>query len=469
MTAAPPPIAAIATPPGRGGIGIVRVSGRDLSALIAGMAGRTLPARLATRVTFRGADGNVIDAGLAVHFPAPHSYTGEDVVEWHGHGGPTVMRLLLARCVDFGARLAEPGEFTKRAFLNGKLDLAQAESVADVIEASTAMAVRAAARSLTGEFSREVHALRDALIDLRMYTEATLDFPDEDIELLREGDVHARLAAARARLANVIARARSGAMLRQGLTVVLVGAPNVGKSSLLNRLVGDDAAIVTAIPGTTRDTVERQVEVAGIPVTIVDTAGLRETTDEVELLGIARTRAAVARADVALLLVDARDDGDADVAAAAQRQDADAIERSRIAYPMQALPLGLPRIVVHNKCDLAQVPPHVERPAGAPVDVWLCALTGEGVGLLESEVQRIAGVGHATEDAFLARARHLIALDDASAHLAAAGAHAAVVPPPLELFAEELRLAQQAFASITGEFTADDLLGEIFARFCIGK
>ena len=463
-------IAAIATPPGRGGIGIVRVSGHDLRALIDGIAGRALPPRIATRVTFRDADGNVIDAGLALHFPAPHSYTGEDVVEWHGHGGPTVMRLLLARCLDFGARLAEPGEFTKRAFLNGKLDLAQAESVADVIEASTATAVRAAARSLTGEFSREVHALRDALVDLRMYTEATLDFPDEDIELLREGDVRARLGAARERLANVIARARSGAMLRQGLTVVLVGAPNVGKSSLLNRLVRDEAAIVTAIPGTTRDTVERQIEIAGIPLTIVDTAGLRETTDEVEMLGIARTRAAIARADVALLLVDAREDADPVIAVTPH-----AVPAPRDATPLQTarllleLPPALPRIVVHNKCDLARIAPHVERTDASHVAVWLCALTGEGVSLLESEVQRIAGVGHSTEDAFFARARHLAALNDASAHLAAATAHADVVPAPLELFAEELRLAQQAFSSITGEFTADDLLGEIFSRFCIGK
>jgi tRNA modification GTPase len=466
VSSSPSPIAAIATPPGRGGIGIVRVSGKDLRALVAGMAGRALPPRTATRVTVRDAGGNVIDTGLAVHFPAPHSYTGEDVVEWHGHGGPTVMRLLLARCLDFGARLAEPGEFTKRAFLNGKLDLAQAESVADVIEAATATAVRAAARSLSGEFSREVHALRDALVDLRMYTEATLDFPDEDVELLREGDVRARLAATRERLANVLARARSGAMLRQGLTIVLVGAPNVGKSSLLNRLVGDEAAIVTAIPGTTRDTVERQIEIAGIPLTIVDTAGLRETTDEVEALGIARTRAAVARADLALVLVDARDDNASSVAGPPRDPHAPAVAHG--APILDELPPALPRIIVHNKCDLAGLAPLVER-TGAHVAVWLCALTGEGVDLLVTEVQRAAGVGHSTEDAFLARTRHVAALNEASTHLAAASVHAAAEAPPLELFAEELRLAQRAFSSITGEFTADDLLGEIFSRFCIGK
>jgi tRNA modification GTPase len=387
------------------------------------------------------------------------------------------MRLLLARCVELGARLAEPGEFTKRAFLNGKLDLAQAESVADVIEASTATAVRAAARSLTGEFSREVHALRDALIDLRMYTEATLDFPDEDLDLVREGDVAARLAAIRGRLGRLIARARSGAILRSGLTVVLVGAPNVGKSSLLNRLVGEEAAIVTSIPGTTRDTVERRIEIGGIPLTVIDTAGLRPTEDEVERLGIARTRAAIERADVALVLVDAREDAGGGRSGAA----ADAFAHvTRIAE----LPSSLPRIVVHNKCDLAFAAPHVERyaaaldeAASAPVaapqsvatHVWLCALTGEGVSLLETEAMRIAGVGHSVEDAFFARERQLAALSDATHRLDAAAAHADTVPPPLELLAEELRDAQQAFSSITGEFTADDLLGEIFSRFCIGK
>ena len=464
-TSADPPIAAIATPPGRGGIGIVRVSGHSLEPLIAGIAGRSLSPRIATRATFRDAQGGAIDAGLALFFPRPYSYTGEDVVEWHGHGGPIAMRLLLARCLELGARLAEPGEFTKRAFLNGKLDLAQAESVADVIEAATATAVRAAARSLTGEFSHEVRALRDALVDLRMYTEATLDFPDEDIDLLREGEVRERLATIRRRVASVLSRSRAGAVLREGLTLVLVGAPNVGKSSLLNRLVRDEAAIVTPIPGTTRDTVERQVEIAGIPVTIVDTAGLRETSDAVEALGIARTHAAIERADLALLLVDARND-DGDAADASSR--ASSIDL-RVAAVANELPRALPRIIVHNKCDLAGIAPHVERDDSLPVAVWVCALTGEGVASLEAEVQRIAGVEHATEDAFFARARHLAALNAAAAHLSMAAEHADTRPPPIELFAEELRAAQQAFSAITGEFTADDLLGEIFSRFCIGK
>jgi len=458
------PIAAIATPPGRGGIGIVRVSGGDLRALIEGIVGRRLAPRVATRVTFRDARGDAIDEGLALYFAAPHSYTGEDVVEWHGHGGVAVMRLLLERCVELGARLAEPGEFTKRAFLSGKLDLAQAESVADVIEAATATAVRAAARSLTGEFSREADALRDALVELRMYTEATLDFPDEDVELLREGDVAARLGAIRERLEAMLARARRGALLRAGLSVVLVGAPNVGKSSLLNRLVREDAAIVTPIAGTTRDTVERDIEIAGIPLTIVDTAGLHDTGDEVERHGIARTLAAIERADLALIMVDARDDDPP------ARADCDAL--------VAALPPSLPRIIVHNKCDLAFAAVHVARhPAvldaglaghhAESTHVWLCALSGEGVDLLEGEILRIVGVEHAVEDAFFARERHLHALRTARAHLE----HAAlsIAPATLELFAEELRLAHDALASITGEFTPDDLLGEIFSRFCIGK
>lgn len=457
--AAAPPIAAIATPPGRGGIGIVRVSGRDIGTLIEGVAGRTLEPRVASRVDFLDAAGSMIDSGIAIYFSQPNSYTGEDIVEWQGHGGPAVMRLLLARCVELGARLAEPGEFTKRAFLNGKLDLVQAEAVADVIEAATATAVRAAARSLSGEFSRDVHALRDALIDLRAYTEATLDFPEEDLDLLREGDVRERLATIRRRLGRMLSRARAGALLREGLNVVLIGAPNVGKSSLLNRLVGEDAAIVTAIPGTTRDTVERNVEIAGIPLTIVDTAGLRETTDTVERLGIERTRNAISRADVALIIVDARDD-----------------DRSNVGVTDE-VPATLPRIIVHNKCDLAGVAPRIQPDVQAvdgsertgATDIWLCALTGDGVDALVAALQRVAGVHNIGEDALFARARQLEALRDASAHLELAQTHADSAAPPIELFAEELRAAQHALSSITGEFSSDDLLGEIFSRFCIGK
>ncbi len=457
MTVAAPLIAAIATPPGRGGVGIVRVSGARLDAVVAGIVGRPLEARVATLVTFRDERGAPLDTGIALLFPAPHSYTGETVLELHGHGSPAALGLLLARCLALGARLAEPGEFTRRAFLNGKLDLAQAEGVADLIEASTAAAARAAARSLTGAFSQEVHALVDGLVELRMFTEATLDFPDEDIEFLRAENAIGKLAALRARLADLLARARTGARLRDGLYVVLIGRPNVGKSSLLNRLAREDAAIVTAIPGTTRDPVERRIELDGIPLHVIDTAGLRDAADEVERIGIDRTWAAIRRADLALLLVDARREDTLDP------EDADLGAR---------LPAPLPRIVVHNKADLIGAPARSEqRDDGGRLrtHVWLSALTGAGIDLLETAMRASAGVEVATEDAFLARARHVEALRDAELRLAAAADHSRAVDPPLELFAEELRAAQSALAAITGEFSADDLLGEIFSRFCIGK
>jgi len=453
-----PTIAAIATPPGRGGVGIVRVSGTGIEALIEGVAGRVPPPRVATVATFRDAHGAALDQGIVLHFPAPASYTGEAVVEFHGHGGASVLRLVLARCVDLGARLAEPGEFTRRAFLNGKLDLAQAEAVAELIDAATATAARAAARSLSGEFSREVHALTDALTELRAYTEATLDFPEEDIEFLRAGDVERRVADLRGRLASLRASARTGALLREGLTVVLVGEPNVGKSSLLNALAREEAAIVTPIPGTTRDPVERVVEIAGIPLTIVDTAGLRETSDAVERIGIERTWAAVERADVVVLIVDAR-------------AAADALTEGDRAI-LARLPAALPRVVVHNKSDLAGTAPRAEARADGTATrrhVWLSAKTGDGVPLLEREVLAAVGADGPTEDAYLARERHLAALREADAHLTAAALHVAMASPPIELFAEELREAQVALSAITGEFSADDLLGAIFGRFCIGK
>jgi len=363
---------------------------------------------------------------------------------------------VLARCVALGARLAAAGEFTKRADLNDKLDLAQAESVADLIDAATATAARAAARSLSGVFSREIHALTDALIELRMFTEATLDFPDEDIDFLRAADAQGKLARIRARLGQVTSRARQGALLRDGLAVVLIGVPNVGKSSLLNHLAGDEVAIVTPIPGTTRDTVERDIEIRGIPLRIIDTAGLRPTDDPIEMLGIERTWAAVANADLALVIVDAR---------TAAQQDA-----SDVAI-VDALSPALPRIVVHNKIDLAGETARVDVSAdeGAQRHVFLSAKTGEGVDLLQREILAHAGAHEDMEGAFLARERHLAALRDAEAKLAAAAHHLNASPPPLELFAEELRGAQTALGAITGEFTADDLLGAIFSRFCIGK
>jgi tRNA modification GTPase len=458
MTPNPDTIAAIATPAGRGGVGVIRVSGAAVPAVIAGLVGRNLAPRVATVAMFRGGAGEVLDQGLALHFPAPRSYTGEHVLELHGHGGPAVLRLVLARCVELGARLAEPGEFTLRAFLNGKLDLAQAEGVADLIDAATATAARAAARSLAGEFSREVRGLVDALIELRMFTEATLDFPEEDIEFLQAGDVAGKLAAIRARLGRVLARAKTGALLREGLCVVLVGRPNVGKSSLLNALAHEEAAIVTPIAGTTRDTVERRVEIAGIPLTIVDTAGLRDTEDAIEKVGIERTWAAVLRADLVLLLVDARE----------PPESLHGEDRAILAR----LPPGLPRVVVHNKTDLAAMGPKRETREEAGVarrHVWLCAIDGTGVDLLEREVLAVIGAESATEDTYLARERHVVALRTASVHLDTAHAQLAHEPPPIELFAEALREAQQALAAITGEFSADDLLGAIFTRFCIGK
>jgi tRNA modification GTPase len=456
MTPSPDTIAAIATPAGRGGIGVVRVSGSSVPVIAQALVERPLAPRVATLATFRGAHGETLDQGLALYFPAPHSYTGEPVLELHGHGGPAVLRLLLGRCLELGARMAEPGEFTQRAFLNGKLDLAQAEGVADLIAAATATAARAAARSLDGRFSDEVHAIVDALIALRTFTEATLDFPDEDIDFLRAADARGQLVGIEERLATVLAQAQQGALLREGIAVVLVGEPNVGKSSLLNRLAGEDLAIVTPIPGTTRDAIASDIEIAGIPLTIVDTAGLRPTDDPVEMLGIERTWAAVRRADLALVLVDAR---------------APAMDAGSAAVIAQ-LPAALPRLVIANKIDLCAMAeartPRVAADEGER-RVHLSAKTGAGVDLLRHEILAIAGAHEDMENTFLARERHLVALREARAHVARAAEHLAFAAPPLELFAEELREAQQALATITGEFTADDLLGQIFSRFCIGK
>lgn len=444
-------IAAVATAPGRGGIGVVRVSGPDLAPIVAGVVGRSLAPRVATLATFRGANGEALDQGLALLFPAPASYTGETVLELQGHGGPAALSLLLNRCLDLGARLAAPGEFTQRAFFNGKLDLAQAEGVADLIEAATTTAARAAARSLTGAFSREINVAVDALVELRMFTEATLDFPDEDIEFVRAADAAGQLAALRQRLGEILARARQGSLLREGLGVVLIGQPNVGKSSLLNQLVGEDIAIVAAEPGTTRDTVRSRVEIGGIPLHVIDTAGLRPTADAVEKLGIERTWAAIAQADLALIVTDARQP---DLAA-----DAEIAAR---------LPAPLPRVIVRNKIDLAGLDPKRGLKNGGS-EIWLSAKTGAGIELLREAILGAVGAEQDMEGSFLARERHLQALHAAAAHLAIAAAHLELPAPPLELFAEELRAAQEALRAITGEFTADDLLGVIFSRFCIGK
>jgi tRNA modification GTPase len=443
-------IAAIATPPGRGGIGVVRVSGHNLlpmAAMLSGIPVERIVPRRALRADFLAADGSLLDQGLMIFFPAPHSFTGEDVLELHGHGGPVVMHALLSRCVELGARLAEPGEFTRRAFENDKIDLAQAEAIADLIEAASLAAARAALRSLSGEFSRAVRALTDGLIELRSLIEATLDFHEEELDPLRDTDIVPRLQKLRADLASLRTRAREGSVLRSGLTVVLAGLPNVGKSSLLNRLAGEERAIVTDIAGTTRDAVRETILVEGIPVSVIDTAGLRDTEDAVEKIGIARTWQEIAKADAILQIVDARSGvTPADQAIAAR------------------LPAGIERIVIENKCDLAKRPPGRHLVNGI-VHLVLSAKEGEGVDLLHAELLRIAGWRGHGEDALLARARHLEALAEAEAHLTTATERL----PQLELAAEELRLAQRALATITGEFTADDLLGVIFSRFCIGK
>ena len=443
-------IAAIATAPGRGGVGIIRISGSNLLPFAFALSGTTPRPRHATMADFLAADGSAIDRGLLLFFPDPHSFTGEDVLEVHGHGGPVVMQMLLARCLDLGARLAEPGEFSQRAFHNGKLDLAQAEAVADLIDAATSSAVRSAMRSLQGEFSKVVLGLTEELIDLRMLVEATLDFPEEDIDFLRKADAFGRMSRLQIKLTEVFDRAQQGKLLQSGLHVVLAGQPNVGKSSLLNRLAGDELAIVTAVPGTTRDALRSTIQIEGIPLHIIDTAGLRETDDEVESIGIERSWREIERSDVVLVVVDARTGvGEA--------------ERRILAR----LPDRLRRITVHNKIDLCgRLPECHEEPDATAIS--LSARSGDGIDLLRRELLRVAG-WHQAEDVFIARERHLRALAEAQQHICEAQDLVTGVLPALELFAEELRLAQQSLAAITGEFTADDLLGVIFSRFCIGK
>ena len=442
----PDTIAAIATAPGRGGVGVVRVSGASLGAFAFELCGREPKPRTAHFMRFLDAEERVIDEGILLYFSAPASFTGEDVLELQGHGGPVVMQMLLERCLQLGARLAEPGEFTRRAFLNGKLDLAQAESVADLIEASTAAAARSAVRSLSGRFSEEVHRIVDALIDLRMLVEATLDFPEEEIDFLESARALPRLDAIRAQVEELLDRARQGALLRSGLNVVLVGEPNVGKSSLLNQLAGEDRAIVTEIAGTTRDALRETIQIEGIPLHIIDTAGLRETVDTVERIGIERTWREIERADVILRLVDAVQGEPSD----------DDIDRR--------LPPSVQRITVVNKIDLVGLAAGRSEVAGR-IRLQVSARSGEGVELVRQELLGIAGWHAHGEDVILARERHLTALRKALAHVIEAGGQLGA----LELFAEELRLAQEQLGEITGEFTADELLGVIFSRFCIGK
>ncbi|HTJ98551.1 MAG TPA: tRNA uridine-5-carboxymethylaminomethyl(34) synthesis GTPase MnmE [Bordetella sp.] len=496
------PIAAIATAPGRGGVGIVRVSGASLSILVRRLFQRDLTPRHAHLLPFTTADGEMLDEGIAIFFPAPHSYTGEDVLELQGHGGPAVLRRVLKLCLDagrdMGLRIAEPGEFTQRAFLNGRIDLAQAEAVADLVEATSDAAARGAMASLSGVFSQKVNALADRIVHLRMLVEATLDFPEEEIDFLEKYQARPMLEALSADLRGIIAQTRQGVILREGLHVVLAGRPNVGKSSLLNALAGDEVAIVTPIAGTTRDKVVQEIHLDGIPLHIVDTAGLRETDDPVEQIGIARTWKEIERADVILHLQDATSVGE-------EALDAGIAAR---------LPAGTPVLEVINKIDLVTSPDThhaamdgiaaglhgpdpsthpapgddiaaVKRrskdyefsteamvdapPASGNAVLRISARTGTGLDTLRKALLDIAGWNPGAESPWLARERHLRALQQAEEHLAVATAHAAQDDRVLDLFAEELRLAHESLSSITGAFTSDDLLGEIFSRFCIGK
>ena len=449
------PIVAIASAPGRGAVGIIRASGRDLSPLIRAICGRELAPRQATLLPFLGDQGDALDRGLALHFPAPHSYTGEDVLELQAHGGPVLLQLLLARCMAAmpGLRLAEPGEFTERAFLNDKLDLAQAEAVADLIDASTEAAARSAARSLSGAFSAEVTQLAERTVRLRMLVEATLDFPEEEIDFLEKARAREQLDGIADTLAAALSRARQGALLREGLRVVLAGQPNVGKSSLLNALAGAELAIVTPIPGTTRDRVAETIQIEGVPLHITDTAGLRHdahAADEVERIGIARSWESIGAADVVLFLHDLGRVG---------QPEHDAADAAIAAE----LPAEVSVLQVYNKADLnadAVLPP------GA---LSLSARTGKGLDTLRHALLERAGWQATQEGLFTARTRHVHALRRAQEHVALAQQHAAQRDAALDLLAEELRLAHRALQDITGEFSNEDLLGEIFSRFCIGK
>ena len=467
-----PTIAAIATAAGRGGVGVIRISGNQLLPIAQAITGGKTPKpRTALYTDFLDEHGNAIDNGILLYFAAPASFTGEDVIELQGHGGQIVLQMLLNRCLQLGARIAEAGEFTKRAFLNNKLDLAQAESVADLIDASSQAAARIAVRSLKGVFSSKIHNLVDDLITLRMLVEATLDFPEEEIDFLEAADAQGKLAALQNELSTILSTASQGAILREGMNVVLVGAPNVGKSSLLNALAGDDIAIVTHIAGTTRDTVREHITLDGVPIHITDTAGLRETDDLVEKIGIERSEKAAQNADVALILID----------------PAEGINAATQAI-LDKLPSSLTRIVIHNKADLRhEAPSRVDNHIGSlkmsaarfseaktsadktdtPATlINLSAKTGAGLDLLKQALLDAMGWQGESEGLFLARSRHIHALETTQRELdnaALCGNH------QLELLAEHLRLAQNACSEITGEFTADDLLGVIFSRFCIGK
>lgn len=468
------PIVAIATAPGRGAVGIVRVSGKAIAGFVRQLLGKDLKPREATYLPFKDAKGAPIDHGLAIYFPGPNSYTGEDVLELQAHGGPVVLQLLLARCLEAaqagdclpGLRLAEPGEFTQRAFMNDKIDLAQAEAIADLIDASTEAAARSASRSLSGEFSKEIGELREALVHLRMLVEATLDFPEEEIDFLQKADAYGQLDNLRDQLGQVLARTQQGALLREGIKVVIAGQPNAGKSSLLNALAGAELAIVTPIAGTTRDKVQQTIQIDGVPLHVIDTAGLRDSDDEVERIGIARAWDEIAAADAVLFLHDLSRMAEQDYVAA----DLD------IAQTLAArIAPSIPVIDLWNKTDLAAPGAQMQTLAplagrkGSEASLILSARTGDGLDAVRQRLLQVAGWQSAAEGLYIARARHVEALQAVGAHLDEAHAQLNVPGPALDILAEELRLAQTALNSITGEFTSDDLLGVIFSSFCIGK
>jgi len=454
-------IVAIATAPGRGAVGIIRVSGPDTPRVAAAILGCLPAPRSAVVSRFVDADGKTLDQGIALYFPAPASFTGESVLELQGHGGAVVMHTVLQRLLALGCRSARPGEFSERAFLNGKMDVAQAEAIADLIDAGTTAAARAAVRSMQGEFSEQIRALQSILTQLRVHVEAAIDFPDEEIDFLSSAAVAEQVSQVFARFGSITAAARQGALLRDGLTVVIAGKPNAGKSSLLNRLVGDEVAIVTELPGTTRDVLRERVHLDGLPLTLIDTAGLRSATDVVEAEGIRRARVEMRRADRVLYVVDA------------------SIEEPSLAPDLEGVPPSVPVTLVLNKIDLPAVAPEPVSDASVGASVGslmsagvtrlrVSARTGEGMNLLRDHLKASAGYEGAETGAFSARQRHLDALN--RAHELVQGAVAGLQDTrALELFAEDLRLAQLALSEVTGEMTSDDLLGEIFGSFCIGK
>jgi tRNA modification GTPase len=452
----PDTIVAVASAAGRGAVGVVRVSGPRVPQIAADILGGLPAPRRARFSSFLDAQGGSVDEGLALYFPAPASYTGEHVLELQGHGGALVVDMVLKRLLELGCRMARPGEFSERAFLNGKIDIAQAEAIADLIDAGTAAAARSAVRSLQGEFSARVDDLKTRITELRAYVEAAIDFPDEEIDFLSDKALGERLAAVFTAFESITAAARQGALLREGLNVVIAGKPNAGKSSLLNRLAGDDVAIVTDVPGTTRDVLRQHVHLDGMPLNLVDTAGLRIATDVVEAEGVRRARDEIARADRVLYLVDAG------IAGAKDEKDS-----AQWAAELEQLPAGVPVTLVFNKIDLTGAPARLDETARPP-RVFLSARTGSGLELLRSHLKASAGYRELDSGAFAARRRHLDALSRARQHVQSA-ADILSSTRAFELFAEDLRLAQHALGEITGEFTSEDLLGEIFGSFCIGK